>query len=164
MAKAKQLPSGSWRIQAYDYTDESGKRHYVSFTSSDKKKGKKEVEKMALEFSLNKEEYRQKMKEIYYDVADGCIELQNKVGNYAKNRMAVYSKKEDEIRNILKEMPSSAEIKQMLSLVDLNIEEFYALYGEEKIHNAILYAKDLKDRYTILWLNYDLFGENKNVQ
>lgn len=63
MAKAKQLPSGSWRIQVYDYTDESGKRHYVSFTSSDKKRGKKEVEKMALEFSLNKEEYRQKKKE-----------------------------------------------------------------------------------------------------
>ena len=110
------------------------------------------------------QQYRQKMKEIYYDVADGCIELQNKVGNYAKNRMAVYSKKEDEIRNILKEMPSSAEIKQMLSLVDLNIEEFYALYGEEKIHNAILYAKDLKDRYTVLWLKYDLFGDNEKVK
>ena len=110
------------------------------------------------------EQYRQKMKEIYYDVADGCIELQNKVGNYANNRMAVYSKKEDEIRNILKEMPSSAEIKDMLSLVDLNIEEFYALYGEEKIHNAILYAKDLKDRYTVLWLKYDLFGDNEKVK
>ena len=39
----------------------------------------------------------------------------------------------------------------------------YALYGEEKIHNAILYAKDLKDRYTVLWLYYDLFGGENSV-
>ena len=35
---------------------------------------------------------------------------------------------------------------------------FYDLYDSEKIKNAILYAKDLKDRYTVLWMNYDLFG------
>ena len=63
MATAKQLPSGSWRILVYDYTDELGKRHYASFTSDDKKKGKKIVEKMALDFALNKEEYRRKKKE-----------------------------------------------------------------------------------------------------
>ena len=27
------LPSGSVRIQAYDYTDDSGKKHYRSFTA-----------------------------------------------------------------------------------------------------------------------------------
>jgi hypothetical protein len=42
--------------------------------------------------------------------------------------------------------------------VGLDVNEFYALYGKEKIKDAILYAKDLKDRYTVLWLNYDLFG------
>ncbi len=44
----------------------------------------------------------------------------------------------------------------MSSLLDFDIEEFYNLYGKEKIENAIFYAKDLKDRYTVLWLNYDL--------
>jgi hypothetical protein len=38
-------------------------------------------------------------------------------------------------------------------------ERVAELYGEEKIKDAIKYAKDLKDRYTVLWLNYDL-GEN----
>jgi hypothetical protein len=61
-------------------------------------------------------------------------------------------------------MPSAAEIKEMLSFVELTIDDFYALYGAEKIANAILYAKDLKDRYTVLWLNYDLFGDRVNVQ
>lgn len=28
------------------------------------------------------------------------------------------------------------------------------LYGQKKIDDAILYAKDLKDRYSVLWLAY----------
>ena len=107
---------------------------------------------------------RTELKKIYGDVADGCIELQDKVGNYKKDRMAVYSAKESQIRKILSEMPSSAEIKRMLSLVGLDTEEFFALYGKRKINDAVLYAKDLKDRYTVLWLNYDLFGGESSVQ
>lgn len=52
MAKAKKLPSGSWRCQVYDYTDSSGKRHYESFTAD----SRKEAEYMAAEFSRNKSE------------------------------------------------------------------------------------------------------------
>ena len=47
----------------------------------------------------------------------------------------------------------------MLSLADLDINEFYDLYGKQRINDAVIYAKDLKDRYTVLWLNYDFFGE-----
>jgi hypothetical protein len=56
-------------------------------------------------------------------------------------------------------VPSSEEIKQMLSLVGLDFSELYNLYGEKKVEQAILYAKDLKDRYTVLWMNFDLLGE-----
>lgn len=101
---------------------------------------------------------------IYKDVADGCIALQEKVGSYAADRLPVYLEKEAEIRKILSEMPSSAEIEAMLSLAGLDMSDFYALYGEEKIQNAILYAKDLKDRYTVLWLHYDLYGGMEHVQ
>ena len=38
----------------------------------------------------------------------------------------------------------------------LDIAEFEKMYGTEKIQDAILYAKDLKDRYTVLWVAYDL--------
>lgn len=34
--KAKKLPSGSWNVRIYDYTDESGKPLYRSFTASTK--------------------------------------------------------------------------------------------------------------------------------
>lgn len=52
MAKAKKLPSGSWRCQVYDYTDTTGKRHYKSFTA-DTRKG---AEYQAAEYALNKKD------------------------------------------------------------------------------------------------------------
>lgn len=36
MAKAKKLPSGSWRVQVFDYKDVDGKNHYKSFTAPTK--------------------------------------------------------------------------------------------------------------------------------
>ena len=36
MATARKLPSGSWRVRVYDYTDASGTKHYRSFTADTK--------------------------------------------------------------------------------------------------------------------------------
>lgn len=52
MAKAKRLPSGSWRCQVFDYTDEKGKRHYRSFTALTRK----EAEFLAADFALGKKD------------------------------------------------------------------------------------------------------------
>ena len=112
------------------------------------------------EFSLNRyvesnDEYLNNMNEIYGSVADGCIALQEKMGRYKKDVMPIYKANEEEIKRILSKMPSGKEIENMLALCELDISEYYNLYGKEKIANAIKYAKDLKDRYTVLWLNYD---------
>lgn len=37
MPIAKQLPSGAFRVRVYDYTDASGKKHYLSYTAPTKK-------------------------------------------------------------------------------------------------------------------------------
>lgn len=110
-------------------------------------------------FRLSDAEYRNKMEKIYKSVASGCIELQEKVGNYKADRLKVYLENEKEIKAILSEVPTAEEIKDMLGLVNLDMNDFYNLYGEQKIKDAISYAKDLKDRYTVLWLYYDLMGE-----
>jgi len=56
MAKAKKLPSGSWRCLVYDYTDESGKRYYKSFSSSDPSPaGRREAERLAAVYADTKE-------------------------------------------------------------------------------------------------------------
>jgi len=109
-------------------------------------------------YRLSREDYIEKMRKIYKTVADGCIALQDKVGNYASDRLGVYKDKENEIRKILSETPGAEEIKNILGIVGLDIEEFYDMYGMAKINDAVMYAKDLKDRYTVLWLNYDMFG------
>ena len=41
-----------------------------------------------------------------------------------------------------------------LESVGLDISEFEKMYGCDKIKDALLYAKDLKDRYSVLWLYY----------
>jgi glycerol-1-phosphate dehydrogenase [NAD(P)+] len=112
-------------------------------------------------YRISPDAYHAIMSKIYKSAAAGCIALQEKTQNYTTDR--AYLQKQDSIRAILAEMPTADEITQMLSLVNLDIADFHRLYGKEKIKNAILYAKDLKDRYTVLWVNYDLFGEIENV-
>lgn len=51
MATPKKLPSGSWRCQVFDYTDENGKKHYRSITAPTKK----ECALLAAEFSSSKQ-------------------------------------------------------------------------------------------------------------
>ena len=114
-------------------------------------------------YRLSRADYTQKMTEIYKSVAEGCIALQDRVGNYNANRLDVYKQKEDEIKEILSEMPKAQEIENILAVAGFDIAEFYDTYGMDKINNAICYAKDLKDRYTVLWLYYDLFGGENSV-
>ena len=95
-------------------------------------------------------------------MAEGCIALQDKAGVYGTDRMAIYKQRESDIRNVLAEMPTTEEIKNILGRVGLGMREFYDMYDVKKIENAIMYAKDLKDRYTVLWLYYDLFGGRMN--
>jgi len=100
----------------------------------------------------------QELRRVYTAVADSCMELQEKVGNYAADRSAVYLQKQAQIKQILAEVPSGKEIRDMLALVQLDMDTFYDLYGKAHIADAVRYAKDLKDRYTVLWIWYDLFG------
>ena len=99
-----------------------------------------------------------KMDEIYGVVGQSCVALQKKVGSYTAERLSLYKKHEESIKALLRDTKSPAEIEALLSDVGLEMQGFFDLYGREKIETAIRYAKDLKDRYTVLWLFYDLHG------
>ena len=92
-----------------------------------------------------------------------CIDLQEKIGNYKNDRSKIYVEKEEQIKAVLKEMPTAEQIDKMLKKAKLDINEFYDLYSQDKIRKAVKFAKDLKDRFTVLWLNYDLRGGKYDV-
>ena len=85
-------------------------------------------------------------------VADGIISLQKRLGWIFEDKIAVYTEKWKEIREILVDSPSPEQVLAMLESVDLSIDDFYRMYSEEKIADSIRYAKDLKDRYSVLWM------------
>ena len=104
----------------------------------------------------NRNRWEQEIHEIYTDAADGVIALQDKLGWYEQNRLPIYEAKWPTICSILQEVPASEQLEAYLTSVGLDIHIFETTYGQQKIQNAIWYAKDLKDRYSVLWMYYDL--------
>jgi len=81
MAKAKKLKSGSWHCIVYAGKDETGKRIYKSFTVRDPtKKGKKECERLAAEWSA-----------AHQDVPSGQMTVQDAVRRYIDIKAKVLS-------------------------------------------------------------------------
>ena len=59
------LPSGSYRLQVYDYTDADGKRHYKSFTAPTKK----EAEYMAAQWKADRDSGNEKAENLTIEAA-----------------------------------------------------------------------------------------------
>ena len=94
---------------------------------------------------------------IYLSSAEEVVALQKKLGWYWEDSSEKVLPKWEQIKAVLGEAPSEREILEMVEAVGLNYQEFVNLYGQEKINDGILYAKDLKDRYSVLWLYYEFF-------
>lgn len=105
----------------------------------------------------SKEKREENLDHIYGSAAKEIIALQDKMGWYEIDRTPVYKEKWNEIKAVLREVPSCEQIRTYIESVGLDLDEFTALYSREKIENALKYAKDIKDRYTVLWMYYDLF-------
>lgn len=106
---------------------------------------------------FNREEWEENIKRIYGEASCEVIALQDKLGWYSKKDFDLVLSKWEEVKKVLLEAPSPNEFIKMLEEVGLDYQEFINLYGEEKIKDACLYGKDLKDRYSVLWLNYLYF-------
>ena len=105
---------------------------------------------------FDKTDYEANIARIYTDITDEVLALQNKLGWYNTDRISVYKEKWAEIREVLADCPTSERMRELTEKIGLSYSSFTELYGEKKIADAHLYAKDLKDRYTVLWMYYDL--------
>lgn len=85
------------------------------------------------------------------------MQLQKKLGWYWEDNSEKVLPKWDEIKALLAEAPTEAQMLEMVEAVGMNYQEFVDLYGQAKIDDGVLYAKDLKDRYSVLWLYYEFF-------
>ena len=66
------------------------------------------------------------------------------------------------MKEVLSECPSADEITNMLTDVGFDMATFEKQYGKEKLRNGVFWGKDLKDRYSVLWLYYSLFASKKS--
>lgn len=110
------------------------------------------------EFAVVSKEIREKYyKDIFFDFYTEVVDVQEKAGRYESPVFDKYIKNWDKVKDILSRYPSSDEIKTMLTDVGIDLTEFRKLYDEKRIENGMWFAKDIKDRYSILWLYFDLF-------
>lgn len=113
----------------------------------------------APDFCEESEEKRtQAWDKIFASVSDEVKQLQTESESYSTDLTPVYKEKWSEIKAILSKCPSAAECNAMMRATGLDFSECEELYGHEKICNAMLYGKDLKNRYSVLWLYYSLFS------
>ena len=110
------------------------------------------------EYKFDRAAYEENIRRVYGPLADEVLALQNKLGWYDVDRVSVYREKWQDIRALLADSPSSAEMTALVEKIGLPYADFTEFYGEKKIADAYLYAKDLKDRYSVLWLYYDLLA------
>lgn len=113
-------------------------------------------EKMPENTPMSRESWERHIREIYGSAAQGVIDLQKKMGWYEIDRRPIYREKWQAIREVLAQAPSTQEMLGYLQSIGLDIRDFEKLYGKEKINNALAFAKDLKDRFSVLWVYYDL--------
>ncbi len=110
---------------------------------------------------FDRKAWESNIRRIYSSSADGIIALQDKLGWYDRDDSEKVCNNFEEIKKILAESPSPDEFIGMINRAGLDYADFEKLYGNDKINDAVLYAKDLKDRYSVLWLYYTYFALEK---
>ncbi len=101
--------------------------------------------------------YEGAIRKAYTSIADSVMAQQARLGWYHEPETdAFILSHAEEIRTILSEAPTEAEARAMVESVGLSMTELYNTYGDAHIAEALQWAKDLKDRYSVLWV-YGLY-------
>ena len=101
--------------------------------------------------------WQEDIKRIYKTSAEEVIALQKRIALYGRQESFNIKENFDKIAKVLLQAPSSDYMMNLINDVGLSFDTFIEKYGNDCINDAILYAKDLKDRYTVLWLYYEYF-------
>lgn len=102
--------------------------------------------------SFDRAVWEREIRRIYSTSAEGVIALQNKLGWYERDDETAVISQWEALCDILREAPTEQDMKVLVQRIGLDYDEFLTTYGEAKLADAVTYAKDLKDRYSVLWL------------
>ena len=124
MAKAKKLPSGSWRVRVFDGTGTDGKKKYISFTAA----SKKEAEYLAAEYLAKKKSHVENMTvgeaiDRYIDSKDSVLspttisEYRKMRKNYLQPLMAIRIDRitREQIQNAVNDMTRTHSAKTVIN-------------------------------------------------
>ena len=101
---------------------------------------------------------RREIRRVYGASAGGVLELQDRVGRYREDLPGLLRQKWDEVRAVLAQAPDEDAVSRMLRGAGIDEAAYPAMYSAEKRADALLWAKDLKDRFSVLWVWYALHG------
>ncbi|WP_069999509.1 sn-glycerol-1-phosphate dehydrogenase [Cellulosilyticum sp. I15G10I2] len=113
---------------------------------------------------LSEETWKEEMKQKFKIAADEIILLEEKTKKNDKGkrdaRIAVIEKRWPEIYEAINELPSAKEVEKLIA--DLKGATYPAQVGIDPdiVEESILYAKEIRDRYTVLQLLWDLGVQN----
>jgi len=111
--------------------------------------------------SFDQKEWVKCIEKTYKTAAPDIIALEemaqkNSIEKYNKRIQIIKSKWNDIIRTIEKIVPSAKEIEEILKKVDAPVNPLQVGVDSNTVLNSIIFAKEIRNRYTILQLLWDL--------
>jgi glycerol-1-phosphate dehydrogenase [NAD(P)+] len=106
-------------------------------------------------FRFDRSAWHRGLVRCFDDMAPEIEAMQNKNATYATDRSGFIRDRWPTIRSYLKQTPGVAFMKKILGKAGYNLEDFKAMYGLDKIRDAVRHASDIKTRYTLLALLSD---------
>ena len=110
--------------------------------------------------SYDRKAWEEKMEEVYGPAAQGILDLERKAGkNDTEGRLKRIDAMEEkwgEIRELLEGLPPSGHVAELLTSLEAPSRPEEIGIDEELLRNTLLYCKEVRPRYTILQLLWDL--------
>ena len=124
------------------------------------KEEKIDFNKIRENYDFSFSEWASEIKRVYPSAWQEIVELEkdslkNSKDNWER-RIEATKKKLDQIKEVCEDLPSSEKIEQMIRGLDGPVRPADIGIDESAVYNAILYAKEIRNRYTILQLLWDL--------
>lgn len=149
---AKKLKSGKYRARAYDYTDEQGKKHYKSFTST----SKKEAERLATEFMLRHDPTIIKEKITVREAVDRYIEVKAPIlDETTLHAYKIY--KEYAFQNLMEVYVSKVTNKMLREAVSEEAQRI-------TVKGKVISAKSVKNEYSLIRSSLNMYAPYINTK